>query len=240
MIYSSYRGSGDYASDILTAVSSKRAYSSPLRAEQAQATRARIIDAARELLSERGYAATRLDQVAAEAGVALPTLTGYFPNKAALLEDVLRAAVSGAMAEGQPPIGEQLKAALAITDSGELLSAVATVFRIANERAYELFEIMRKAAAADPKIEERRRSGAEDRRRDQTPIGRHLKRHGALRSGLSERQAIDILWLYSSADIYRLLVHDSHWPADRYEQWLADTLTDALLGRSEPPEPTTS
>jgi AcrR family transcriptional regulator len=210
-------------------VTSKRAYRSPLRAEQAAATRARIIDAARGLLSERGYAATKLDQVAAQAGVALPTLTGYFPNKAALLEDVLRAVVSGASTDDHPSIGEQLDAARAIGDPSELLAAVATVFRVANERAFELFEIMRKAAAADPRLEERRRSGAEDRRRDQTPIARHLKRGGALRPGVSERQAVDILWLYSSADIYRLLVHDSGWPADRYEHWLATTLVSALL-----------
>jgi AcrR family transcriptional regulator len=100
------------------------------------------------------------------AGVALPTLTGYFPNKAALLKDVLRAVVSGATADEQPPIRDQLKSALAISDPAQLLAAVATVFRIANERACERFEIMRKAAAADPTIGQRRHSGAEDRRRE--------------------------------------------------------------------------
>jgi AcrR family transcriptional regulator len=170
--------------------------------------------------------------VAAEAGVALPTLTGYFPNKAALLEEVLRAVVRGAADDDQPTIGEQLKALLDIADPGDLLTAISGAIRIANERAFELFEIMRKAAAADPKIEERRRAGSEARRRDQVPIARHLKRHGALRACLSEQQARDILWLYSSADVYRLLVHESAWPPERYEQWLGRTLTDALLAKS--------
>jgi AcrR family transcriptional regulator len=200
-----------------------------LRAEQAAATRRRIVDAARRLLLERGFAATKLDQVADEAGVALPTLTGYFPNKAALLEEVLRAVVSGAADEEQPPIGDQLRALLDIADQEQLLAAVSAVIRTANERAFELFEIMRKAAAADPKIEERRRSGAEARRRDQVPIVRHLKRHRALRADLSEQQATDILWLFSSPDVYRLLVHDSGWTANRYEHWLARSLTDGLL-----------
>jgi hypothetical protein len=93
---------------------------------------------------------------------------------------------------------------------------------------------MRKAAAADPKIEERRHSGAEARRRDQIAIARHLKRQRALRPGFSEQQATDILWLHSSADIYRLLVHDSGCPAKRYEGWLADTLKDVLLPRARP------
>jgi AcrR family transcriptional regulator len=210
-------------------MATKRAYRSALRAEQAAGTRRRIVEAARTLLLERGFAATKLDQVAGEAGVALPTLTGYFPTKAALLEEVLRAVVSGAPDEDQPPIGEQLKALLDITNPAELLAGVAAVIRTANERAFELFEILRKAAAADPKIEDRRRRGAERRRRDQAPIVRHLKRHRALRPDLSEQRATDILWLYSSADVYRLLVHDSRWSARRYEQWLVRTLVHALL-----------
>jgi AcrR family transcriptional regulator len=210
-------------------VATKREYRSPLRAEQAAETRRRIVDAARVLLLERGFAATKLDQVATQAGVALPTLTGYFPNKAALLEEVLRAAVSGDADEQPPAIGQQLKALLDRPDPRELLTEMAAVVRSANERAFELFEIMRKAAAADPKIEERRQKGANARRRDQAPIARHLKRTRALRPDLSEQQATDILWLYSSADVYRLLVHDSRWPTTRYEQWLAQTLKHALL-----------
>ncbi len=200
-----------------------------MRAEQAAETRRRIVDAARILLLERGFAATKLDQVAVQAGVAVPTLTGYFPNKAGLLEAVLRAAVSGDADEQPPAIGQQLKALLEIPDPQELLAEVAAVNRNANERAFELFEIMRKAAAADPKIEERRHKGAEARRRDHEPIARHLKRTHALRPDLSEQQATDILWLYSSADVYRLLVHDSNWPTTRYEQWLAQTLQHALV-----------
>lgn len=210
-------------------VAAKRDYRSPLRAEQAAETRRRIVDAARVLLLERGFAATKLDQVAAEAGVALPTLTGYFPNKAALLEEVLRAVVSGGADEQQPPIRQQLKTLLDVPDPHELLTQLAVVIRTANQRAFELFEIMRKAAAADPKLEERRRSGAEARRRDQVSVARHLKRTRALRPDVSEQQATDILWLYSSADVYRLLVHDSRWPTARYEQWLAQTLKHALL-----------
>jgi AcrR family transcriptional regulator len=174
--------------------------------------------------------ATKLDHVANQAGVALPTLSGYFPNKPALLQAVLRSVVAGAPEQDAPPIGEQLTAALAIEDHRELLATVAHVYRTANERAFELFEIMRKAAAADPSLEQQRRDGAESRRRDQAPIARHLQRDHALRPGLTEQEATDILWVYSSTDLYRLLVHDSRWPPERYEQWLAHTLADALLG----------
>lgn len=207
----------------------RRAYRSQLRAQQAAATRERIVGAARALLLERGFAATKLDEIAREAGVAMPTLTGYFPNKAALLDEVLRSAARGAAGDELPPLGEQLSELLEIADPRMLLTAIAAVYRGANERAFELFEIMRKAAAADPVIEERRRNGTEARRRDQLPVARELERQGALRRGVSEREAADVLWLYSSHDVYRLLVHDSRWSPARYERWLASTLVDALL-----------
>ena len=207
----------------------KRPYRSPLRSEQAAATRQRIVRAAAGLLLARGYAATRLDQVAAEAGVALPTLTGYFPTKAALLDEVLRSVVRGGEEDEQAALGDQLTAILEITSPAELLAAVAALNRAANERGFELFEILRTAAAAEPNVEQRRREGAEARRRDQARVARHLKRRGVLRSDLSPQQATDLLWLYSSADIYRLLVRDSGWSPHRYEQWLGRTLADTLL-----------
>ena len=216
---------------MLLSVAAKRTYRSALRTEQAAATRQRILRAAASLLLAQGYAATKLDQVAADAGVALPTLTGYVPTKAALLEEVLRSVVRGSTDQDRPPLGQQLTALLKITNPVELLCAVAALSRAANERGFELFEILRVAAAAEPKVEERRREGAEARRRDQARLARHLHQTGVLRSDLSVRQATDLLWLYSSADIYRLLVRDSGWSPRRYEQWLARTLADMLLQR---------
>lgn len=213
-------------------MASGRVYRSPLRAEQAATTRQRIIDAAKDLLLTRGYAATTLDQIAGRAGVALPTLTGYFSNKPALFQSVLRSVLSGTIDEDEPTIGEQLRDLLRTTKNPqELLAGVAFLYRTANERAFDLFEIMRKAAAADPNIEHQREAGAEARRRDQAPLARNLKRRGALRPDLTEREANDILWLYSSTDLYRLLVHDSNWKPQRYEQWLAETLANSLLTR---------
>jgi AcrR family transcriptional regulator len=210
-------------------VAPKRPYRSPLRSEQAAATRERILRAAASLLLSRGYAATKLELVATEAGVALPTLTGYFPTKAVLLDEVLRSVARGGAGGERPTLGQQLSALLDITNPTELLTALAALIRAANERGFELFEILRTAASAEPKLEERRREGAEARRRDQARIAHHLRHRGALREDLSEQEATDLLWLYSSADVYRLLVHDSRWSPERYERWLARTLADTLL-----------
>jgi AcrR family transcriptional regulator len=47
---------------------------------------AHILDAARALIAERGSAGLRVQDVAAQAGVALGTLYQYFPNKAAIVQ----------------------------------------------------------------------------------------------------------------------------------------------------------
>jgi AcrR family transcriptional regulator len=55
------------------------------RAEQARATRHRIIDQAARLFAEQGYAATTLEQIAAAADVAVQTVYFHFRNKATVL-----------------------------------------------------------------------------------------------------------------------------------------------------------
>ena len=59
-------------------------------------------------------------------------------------------------------------------------------------------------------------------------IARSLARAGALRSGLRERDAADLIHALMSPELYRLLVIDRGWPTERYEHWLARLLVDQL------------
>ena len=49
-------------------------------------------------------------------------------------------------------------------------------------------------------------------------------------TGFSPTLATDLLWTLSHPDTWYLLVHGCGWAADRYEQWVGDTLTAQLLG----------
>jgi AcrR family transcriptional regulator len=60
------------------------------RARRKQARPAEIVAAALSEFSERGFAATRLDDVAARAGIAKGTVYLYFDGKEALFEAVVR------------------------------------------------------------------------------------------------------------------------------------------------------
>jgi len=68
-----------------------RSYSSPLRAEQAAATRERIVDAAVELLQATDPGAFGMPEVADRAGVSVSTVYRAFPTKDDLIAGVLEA-----------------------------------------------------------------------------------------------------------------------------------------------------
>ena len=60
-------------------------------------------------------------------------------------------------------------------------------------------------------------------------MARSLARAGALREGLRERDAADIIHALASPEVYGLLVLDREWSGERYERWIASTLADQLL-----------
>jgi AcrR family transcriptional regulator len=62
----------------------------PLRAEKSAARRAAILKAALDEFCERGFAATRVEDVAARAGVAKGTIYLNFKDKQALFEELIR------------------------------------------------------------------------------------------------------------------------------------------------------
>ena len=60
-------------------------------------------------------------------------------------------------------------------------------------------------------------------------ISRSLARAGALRPGMRERDAADLVHALGSPELYRLLVVDRGWKPERYARWLERTLVDQLL-----------
>ena len=77
------------------------------RAERAAERRQAIIEAAMEEFISRGFAATRLDDIAKRAGVAKGTIYLHFKDKESMFEELIRTAIVplvGRM-QGPPPTG---------------------------------------------------------------------------------------------------------------------------------------
>lgn len=88
--------------------------SQPAPRRNAEATRARILAAAREAFAELGYAEVGLRQIAARAGTSAPLVLRYFGSKAALFEAALASAlrVEAVTALPRASFGEALAAQL--------------------------------------------------------------------------------------------------------------------------------
>jgi AcrR family transcriptional regulator len=194
---------------------------STYRQEQAAATRQRIASAARKLFRERGYGATTLAAIAAEAGVAEPTVYAVFGSKKGLLP-ALREQMHAEV--GLPQLTAEARAA---PDAGRKLEGWARLLRRQMERSYDVIVAHREAARVDPAAAEEYRGALDSRAGVMQEFVREL---GAdLRSDLNLRTATDIVWAFSNEEIYRELVHERAWSPDRYETWIARTLKQQLL-----------
>jgi hypothetical protein len=52
---------------------------------------------------------------------------------------------------------------------------------------------------------------------------------GHLRAGITAEKAGEIVWTYSSPELYELLVVNRRWPPQEYGTFIADAMTAALL-----------
>jgi AcrR family transcriptional regulator len=207
------------------AAAPKREYHAPLRQEQAQATRLRILEAARKLFIERGYAAVTVQDIAASAGVAYPTVYAIFRTKPALARGIIDAAFE------VEDVGYLISEARASPDPEVWLRTVATVSRRLNERFASVIRFMRESG--DPDLHADALKLEARRHRTQADLGAMLQSSGRLRSDVSPAEAVAIIWTMSGPDMYARLVLERRWPAARFEAWVGRALMDLLL-RGEP------
>jgi AcrR family transcriptional regulator len=211
------------------AVKGSRPYRSPKRAAQAAATRAEIVAAARRLFVERGYVSTTLAEIAAAAGVAVPTVKIACRTKRLVLVAVWDHAVKGG--PDPRPVVEQewFKEMIAAPDPRDHLRLQVVGSRRVKERIAPVVEVIRAAAAADVEIAELWATMQAEFYGNQRQTILTLQRKGRLRAGLAEREAIDLLYTLNHPTLYHMLVVGQKWSARRYEEWLAETLIQQLL-----------
>ena len=199
------------------------------RARKALETRRRMLDAAEDLFTRDGYAATTMTAIAEHADVAVQTLYAVFGNKRTILTELIDARVAGDGHTGSLPDREDWRAMEREPDPHRQLALFAQIATRIGNRSAAINEIMAGAAGADPEIATIYQQQRQSRFRDERRIARSLARKGALREGLSETQAADIIWAIATTRTYRALVIERRWTTDQYERWLNDLLAHALL-----------
>jgi AcrR family transcriptional regulator len=191
--------------------------------------RAAVVEAARALFLERGYAGTTIDTISDLSDVPPATVYRLFSSKPGILKALIDVSIAGddqAVALQDRP---HVRALLADRDPRNQLSGFAGITRGIMSRAEPVHRILVSAAGSDPDAAALLAEQTRQRRQGQARIARSLARVGALRPKLRERDAADIIHALMSPEVYRLLVCDRGWPPERYEQWLKGILIDQLL-----------
>jgi len=219
-----------------------RTYRSSVREEQARRTRQAILEAARRLFGEKGFVATTIAQIAAEAGVAVDTVYASVGPKPVLMRLLMETAISGsdeAIPAEQRDYVRQVRAAS--TAEQKIRIYAGAVVQV-NTRMAPLHLVLRDAAAQAPELAQIRDEIVTRRARNMRMFAQDLADTGELRPGIDVEEVADVVWSMNSAEYYSLLVRERGWDPDRFAQWLADAwgrlflaaYPDATAGMSPP------
>jgi AcrR family transcriptional regulator len=210
-------------------VNHRRSYESDRRQAQARATRAAMLEAARDLFLRHRFAGTTLPMVAEAAGVSVQNIYKVFGNKAGLVKAVFDVAIAG----DDEPIAvqdrEDLMAVRTEADPRRKLELYGRHMASIGPRTMPVLLVVRDAAASDATAAEVWAQLQAERLRGMTMFAHDLHGHGHLRTGVSAKEARDVLWLHSSLEVWDLLVTQRGWSPKRYGEWLGRQLTAALL-----------
>jgi AcrR family transcriptional regulator len=210
-------------------VKPRRRYDASRRQQQARRSRWAMLQAARRLFLDHGYAATTMPAIATAAGVSVQSVYKAFGNKPTLLKTVFDVAIAG----DDEPVPMLQRAALgrvrAEPDPRRKLSLYGEFVAEVSPRHVPIQLLARAAAATDPEAASIWDQLQAERLAGMTQFARALHQEGHLRPKVSVDQARDLLWTYNSPELYDLLVIQRGWTPQRYGRWLADTLIAALL-----------
>src|SRR5262249_5866603 len=97
------------------------------------------------------------------------------------------------------------------------------------ERMVPVNLLARDAAATDAAAAGVLKQLHRERLRGMTEFAQHLREARVLRKGITVDEARDVLWTYTSAELWEMLVMQCGWKPDRFGRWLEQQLTAALL-----------
>jgi len=209
------------------AVNTQRRYDSSGRRERARQTRDQITDIARDLFLSGGYADTTVAAIAAAARVSVETIYKGFGGKPGLVRAIIERGLAG---EGPIP-AEQRSDRIRDTelDPRRILTAWGAFTAELAPRVAPILLLARDAAAGDPELTATLEQVSAARLERMTVNARGLLTAGHIRPGITAGQAADLMWAYTSPELYELLVIRRGWPAEQYGQFIAQALIAALL-----------
>jgi AcrR family transcriptional regulator len=205
----------------------KRRYDATRRRQAAARTRTAILDAARELFTERGYTATPMTAIAERAGVALDTVYASVGRKPELARLLIETAISGTDQAIPAEQRDYVRAVQAAPDAETKIAIYAAAVTAIAPRLAVVLAIIQQAAHTEPDLAALWDQIAERRAANMRRFVADLATVTPLRLDLGD--AADIVWATNAAELYQLLVGQRGWSPQRYERFLTDTWRRLLL-----------
>lgn len=207
-------------------VKRKRPYDGSRRRERARQSRARIIEVAERMFLNDGYTPTTVQAIAAAAAVSPDTIYKAFGGKPGLVRAIRNRAL-----EGEGPItaerrSDQIQARE--SDPRAIIQTWGAFVAEVAPRVSPILLLIRDVAPTDPEVRALRDELDTERHQRMTDNARRLHDAGHLRNNLTLAQATDVLWTYSSPELYELLVLRRGWTPSRYGKFVANTMIAAL------------
>jgi AcrR family transcriptional regulator len=204
-------------------VNTRRPYRSTIRRGDAPQA---ILTAAAALFRTKGYLATSIDDIAAQAGVARPTVFAAVGPKSTMLKLVVDHATTGD--DAPIPVAERSwsREALDADDAATSLRLHARNSRLICERVADLLWAVESAAAVDADAAALWADLQEQRRTSMRSYVRRLARKTELRDDVGT--ITETMWAMIPA-LYLRLVRDAGWPPARFETWLGETFIQLWL-----------
>ncbi|MET0728821.1 MAG: helix-turn-helix domain-containing protein [Acidimicrobiales bacterium] len=207
-------------------VKAPRSYDTTRRRAQADRRRTVVLDAAQARFVRNGYAATTVESIAEASGVSAATIYKTYGGKGGLVGLLCQRALAGTGVVHAETRSNALRSSpdgrAVIEGWGELVAEV-------SPRISPLLLLLRVAADTDDVARNLYEEFDQARLTRMAEGAEHLAAAGHLRSGVSVREARDVLWFCSSPEVYDSLVNRRRWDISAYSRFIATTMAAALL-----------
>jgi AcrR family transcriptional regulator len=210
-----------------TRVKPKRAYDSRRRREEARRTRIAVLDTAQKLFLSDGYSETTIASIAQAADVSVETIYKTFGGKRGLVTAIWNRGLEGSGPIPAERRSDEMQALEA--DPRKVIENWGNLSAEVLPRAAPILLLLRTAAATDSEMATLLQEVDQARLTRMERNARRLYDHGDLRENVTLEQARDIMWTYSSPELYELLVLRRGWALEHYGRFIAEAMLAALL-----------
>jgi AcrR family transcriptional regulator len=210
-----------------------RPYAGARRREAADARRRRVVEAAAELFTSQGYAATSMAAVASAAGVALDTVYASVGRKPAVLlaaHDLLLG--EGELGEDGRPVGAEQRGYVAAVRAAEgaqaKISTYADALARVLPRTAPLLEALREAGTEDAECRATWESLQHRRAANMRLFVADLRATGEMRADVDDDTAADLIWSMNDSAWFTALASRGRSPQE-YAALVTEVWSRTLL-----------